>query len=76
MLEVIGAPGRAAVRGLIAGTHKGESVRHRPDRQAVQMPIHNHHIANGKVAHTWHLEDWFGWLFQVGAWPVATLEAA
>ena len=20
--------------------------------------------------HAWHLEDWFGWLNQVGAWPV------
>lgn len=27
-----------------------------------------HHIADGRLTHTWHLEDWFGWLNQIGAW--------
>lgn len=77
LLEVIGAPGRAAVRGLISGTHKGEWFGIAPTGKSFQMPIHEfHHIANGKVTHTWHLEDWFGWLFQVGAWPIQQKEAA
>lgn len=77
LLEVIGAPGRAAVRGLITATHKGEWFGIAPTGKSFQMPIHEfHHIANGKVTHTWHLEDWFGWLFQVGAWPLQHKEAA
>ena len=71
ILEIFGAPGRAAVRGLISGTHRGEWWGLAPPRKPFEMPIHEfHYIANGRLTHTWHLEDWFGWLLQVGAWPV------
>ena len=69
--EVVGAPGRAAVRAEITGTHTGEWFGVPPTNRAFRMPIHEfHHIKDGRITHTWHLEDWFGWLFQVGAWPV------
>lgn len=33
------------------------------------MALHEfHHVENGRLTHTWHLEDWFGWLHQIGAW--------
>ena len=68
--EIIGAPGRAAVRAEITGTHAGEWFWVAPTHKAFRMPIHEfHHIEDGRITHTWHLEDWFGWLCQVGAWP-------
>ena len=70
--EIIGAHGRAAVRAEITGTHRGSWFGIAPTGKSFRMPIHEfHRIENGKITHTWHLEDWFGWLFQVGAWPVA-----
>ena len=77
VLEMIGTPGKAAVRALITGTHTGSWFGIAPTGKSFHMPIHEfHYIADGKVTHTWHLEDWFGWLFQVGAWPVNSGEAA
>ena len=68
--EIVGAPGRAAVRAEITGTHAGEWFGVAPTHKAFRMPIHEfHHIEGGRITHTWHLEDWFGWLCQVGAWP-------
>ncbi len=69
--EIIGAPGRAAVRAEITGTHKGEWFGVAPTNKAFNMRLHEfHHLEGGRITHTWHMEDWFGWLFQVGAWPV------
>ncbi|WP_207486006.1 ester cyclase [Arenibaculum pallidiluteum] len=69
--EIIGASGRAAVRAVITGRHTGQWFGIAPTGRAFRIPIHEfHHIAEGKVTRTWHLEDWFGWLSQVGAWPV------
>lgn len=70
--EIISAPGRAAVRAVISGTHEGKWFGVEPTGQPFQLAIHEfHHIANGRLTHTWHLEDWFGWLNQVDAWPAA-----
>ena len=69
--EMIGGNGRAAVRAEITGTHKGEWFGIAPTNKAFRMPIHEFHaIENGRLTHTWHLVDWFGWLYQVGAWPM------
>jgi predicted ester cyclase len=77
ILEIIGAPGRAAVRAVITGTHTGEWFGIAPTGRSFQMAVHEfHQIDNGRLTHTWHLEDWFGWLLQVGAWPVQVGEAA
>jgi len=69
--EIIGVPGRAAVRAEITGTHRGEWFGIAPTNKRFRLPIHEFHtIENGRLTRTWHLEDWFGWLLQVGAWPV------
>ena len=69
--EIISAPGRAAVRAEITGTHKGEWFGVAPTNRTFRMPVHEfHRIENGQITHTWHLEDWSGWLFQIGAWPM------
>jgi predicted ester cyclase len=66
--EIIGAPGKAAVRAEITGTHTGEWFGIAPTGRAFTLPIHEfHHVENGRVTHTWHMEDWFGWLHQMGA---------
>ena len=65
--EIIGTPGRAAVRAELSGTHRGEWLGVAPTNKTWRIPIHEfHHLDNGLVTHTWHLEDWFGWLIQVG----------
>ena len=70
VFEIIGGPGRAAVRAAITGTHTGEWFGIAPTGKSFHVPMHEFHaIEDGKVTHTWHLEDWFGWLSQVGAWP-------
>jgi steroid delta-isomerase-like uncharacterized protein len=75
--EIIGAPGRAAVRAVITGTHAGAWFGVAPTGKSFTIPIHEFHaIENGRLTHTWHLEDWFGWLLQVGAWPVRLEEVA
>jgi predicted ester cyclase len=66
--EVIGAPGRAGVRAEITATHRGEWFGIAPTGIRFTLPIHEfHQVQDGRVTHTWHMEDWFGWLHQVGA---------
>jgi predicted ester cyclase len=65
--EIIGTPGRAAVRAELSGTHRGEWLGVAPTNKSWRIPIHEfHHLHNGLLTHTWHLEDWLGWLVQVG----------
>lgn len=66
--EMIGAPGRVAVWAEISGTHGGAWFGVPATGARFVIPLHEfHRIENGMVTHTWHLEDWFGWLHQVGA---------
>jgi steroid delta-isomerase-like uncharacterized protein len=66
--EMISVAGKAAVRAEITGTHKGEWFGVQPTGKAFVLPIHEfHHVENGRVTKTWHMEDWFGWLHQMGA---------
>ena len=68
--DMMGGEGRAGVRAEITGTHTGEWFGVAPTGKSFRMPLHEfHRIENGQLTHTWHLEDWFGWLSQVGAWP-------
>lgn len=61
---------RIGVRAAITGTHAGEWFGVAPTGRAFTITLHEfHRIENGRLTHTWHLEDWFGWLNQVGAWP-------
>ena len=62
--EVIGAAGRAAIRG----EHTGEWFGRPATGATFAIPLHEfHHLNKGRITHTWHLEDWFGWLNQIGA---------
>ena len=70
--EIVGSAGRAGVRASIVGTHLGEVHGVKPTGKSVDMALHEfHHLRDGRITHTWHVEDWFGMLHQVGAWPLA-----
>jgi predicted ester cyclase len=59
------------VRAEITGVHSGEWFGIAPTNQSFCMPIHEfHYIENGRLTHTWHLEDWFHFFFQIGTPPM------
>ena len=61
------------MRASITGTHRGEIFGVPPTGQAVDVALHEfHHLKDGRLTHTWHLEDWFGMLNKIGAWPPAS----
>lgn len=71
--EIFGSPGRAAVRAEITATHTGEWFGVPATGRSFTLALHEfHHIENGRLTRTWHLEDWFGWMNQVGALPSST----
>jgi len=70
--DVIGGPGRLGVRARITGTHRGDFFGIAATDKPISIAIHEFHdIADGRIKRTWHLEDWFGMLQQLGAWPPA-----
>ena len=70
ILDIFGRDGRAAVRAQITGTHAGEFFGIAPTSKPIAIAIHEfHHLSADRITRTWHLEDWFGMLNQVGAWP-------
>ena len=72
--DVIASGSRVGVRASLVGTHRGEIHGVPPTGRKVDVALHEcHHLRDGKVTHTWHLEDWFGMLHQVGAWPPASV---
>ncbi|KGM33761.1 ester cyclase [Inquilinus limosus] len=73
--DMFGRDGRAGVRAQITGTHRGEWFGIAPTGRRVTVALHDfHHLRDGRISHTWHLEDWFGMLQQVGAWPSVASE--
>lgn len=68
--EIMGSSSRAAVRAEIRGTHQGEWFGIAATNRLVRVPLHEfHHLTNGRITHTWHLEDWFGMFHQLGTLP-------
>lgn len=68
--DIIGSAQCAGVRAEISGTHTTEWFGVAPTGKRFSIPLHEfHRLEGGKITHTWHLEDWFGWINQVGAWP-------
>ncbi len=72
--EVIAQPNRAGVRARMVATHRGEIFGLQPTGKPVSIALHEfHHFEDDRISHTWHLEDWFGMLRQIGAWSSAAL---
>jgi steroid delta-isomerase-like uncharacterized protein len=77
IVEFIAAPGRVAVRAEITATHRGAWFGVAPTGRTFTLPIHEfHHLADGRITHTWHMEDWFGWLQQMSATDERAQEVA
>lgn len=59
----------AAVRSRLEGTHRGAFLGVKPTGRAVVMrTMDMHRIApDGRILETWHLEDFFGLMRQLGA---------
>ncbi len=59
-----------AVRVAIEAVQNGPFLGVSANGKRVRISAHDFHkIHNGLISRTDHLEDWFGWLFQVGAFP-------
>ncbi len=71
--EIVGSSSRAGVRASIVGTHLGPIFGVAPAGQSVDIALHEfHHLREGRISHTWHLEDWLEMLNQIGAWKPPT----
>ena len=70
--DLVASSGRVAVRASLHGTHLGEIHGVPPTGRKLEVALHEfHRLQDGLITHTWHVEDWFGMLNQVGAWPPA-----
>ena len=75
--EMIGAAGHIAIRAELTAAHRGTWFGIAPTGRKISMALHEfHHLEAGRLTHTWHLEDWFGFLHQVGAWPATRQQVA
>lgn len=67
ILEIFGTHERAGVRAEIVFTQNNDLLGIPATGKKVRVPIHEfHYLKDGKLTHTWHLEDWFGLLMQSG----------
>lgn len=67
--------GLVGVRGAMRGTHMGEFFGVPATGREYSITIHEfHEIRDGRIARTWHLEDWFGWLSEAGGVPASGRE--
>lgn len=63
--DIVGTHERAAVRASMEFTHVNEIMGIPPTHQKVSVALHEfHYLKDGKLTHTWHLEDWFGLLMK------------
>lgn len=66
--EIIGCPGRAGVRAELSGVQVREWMGVPATNEPCTIAIHEfHHIEDGRVAKSWHMEDWVGWMRRAGA---------
>jgi len=65
--------GKVGVRAEMRGTHTGALFGIAATGQAVSIPIHEFHdvhdVHDGRLARTWHPEDWYNFVNQVGQAP-------
>ena len=70
--EVVFGDQKVAVRAEMRGTHTTDFFGVPATGRPYAIRLHEFHSFEGsRIAYTWHLEDWFGFLNQIGAWPVA-----
>ncbi|MGY4538091.1 putative ester cyclase [Mucilaginibacter sp. UYNi724] len=73
--EIFGTHERAGVRASIVFTHNNNILGIPATNKKASIALHEfHYLKNGKLTHTWHLEDWFSLLMQSEAWPAKGLD--
>ena len=61
---------KVLVRSTITATQKGDFAGIKATGKTITlMAMDLHQICNGRVAQTWHVEDWLSAMFQMGALP-------
>jgi steroid delta-isomerase-like uncharacterized protein len=61
---------RVAVRARMTGVHHGDFMGIPGSDKAFDIALHEfHEIKDGRIARTWHLEDWLALFRHVGAFP-------
>lgn len=70
--DVVFDENKAAVRAEMRGTHSEDFFGVAATGKSYAIRLHEFHSFNGEqIAYTWHMEDWFDFLNQIGAWPVS-----
>ena len=63
---------KVAVRNTVSGTHQGAFMGHAPTGRRIEMRTMDiHHVRDGRIVTTWHLEDFAGLMAQLTA-PTGT----
>ena len=66
--DFVAAGDKVAVRSVSRGTHSGELLGVPATGRKVEYRAFDfHHLEGGRIVRTWHLEDFFGLLNQLGA---------
>jgi predicted ester cyclase len=70
ILDVLIHDNRVAVRAEVTGTQSGPLMGIAATSKPVHFAIHSfHELRDGRVAKTWHLEDWLSVFRQLGELP-------
>ena len=68
--DFVAAGDKVVVRSLITATQRGDFAGVKATGKPIRlMAIDIHRICDGRIAETWHVEDWLSALFQIGAMP-------
>ena len=71
--DVVFGEDKAAVRAEMRGTHSEDFFGVAATGKPYAIRLHEFHTFDGEqIAYTWHMEDWFGFLNQIGAWPITS----
>ncbi|GAA6620232.1 ester cyclase [Scytonema sp. NUACC26] len=66
--DILVTENKVAVRSTIHATHQGKFLGIAPTNRSVTFRTMDiHRIAEGRIAETWHLEDFYGLLQQINA---------
>ena len=66
--DVLGTGDKVAMRSTIRAAHDGEVFGIPGTGQPIQfMAIDTHHLQDGEIVKTWHIEDFLSMLFQIDA---------
>jgi steroid delta-isomerase-like uncharacterized protein len=68
--DFIASGDKVVVRSTITATQRGAFAGVAATGKSISvMAIDIHRICNGRIAETWHVEDWLSGLFQMGGLP-------